>query len=227
MSADSHAGGTRGDSLLSQRAKEAGRAVLAPVIRGLAAAGVGPNTITVIGLVIVGVGAALIATGNLLAGAVVLAVGAAFDAVDGGLARAQGGGTPFGAFLDSTLDRIGEAVTYLAIARLGLTMADDQATTVLLAVAALIGSLLVSYTRARAEALGFTASNGLAPRTERLVILVMGLVVAGLGYPPALLIALAIIAILSWATVVQRIWHVHRQAAAAAMSPSIGPDKEH
>ena len=227
MSADSHAGGTRGDSLLSQRAKEAGRAVLAPVIRGLAAAGVGPNTITVIGLVIVGVGAALIATGNLLAGAVVLAVGAAFDAVDGGLARAQGGGTPFGAFLDSTLDRIGEAVTYLAIARLGLTMADDQATTVLLAVAALIGSLLVSYTRARAESLGFTASNGLAPRTERLVILVMGLVVAGLGYPPALLIALALIAILSWATVVQRIWHVHRQAAAAAPSPSIGPDKEH
>ena len=91
-----------GNALLSDRLKAAGRAALAPVVNVLAAAGVTPNTVTVAGLVLVTAASFLIWQRSLLLGAALLAIGAALDAVDGGLARARGGGTPFGAFLDST-----------------------------------------------------------------------------------------------------------------------------
>ena len=215
----------RGDSILSARLKAGGRAALAPLINVLAAAGVTPNQVTVFGLVLVIVASILIWQHALLLGAVILAVGAALDAVDGGLARAQGGGTPFGGFLDSTLDRTGEAVVYIGIVAYWLDATLDPFAPVMLAVLALSGSFLVSYSSARAEAAGFTASNGLAPRTERLVILVVGLAIAGL-YHVALPIAMAIIALLAWATVAQRIWFVRKQAAAAAEPTPIGQDKE-
>ncbi len=215
----------RGGSILSARLKAGGRAALAPVINVLAAAGVTPNSITVSGLVLVIAASLLIWQHALLLGAIILAVGAALDAVDGGLARAQGGGTPFGGFLDSTLDRTGEAVVYIGIVAYWLDATFDPFAPVMLAVLALSGSFLVSYSSARAEAAGFTASNGLAPRTERLVILVVGLAIAG-AYHAALPIAMAIIAVLAWATVVQRIWFVRKQAAAAAEPTPIGQDKE-
>jgi phosphatidylglycerophosphate synthase len=91
---------------------------------------------------------------------------------------------------------------------------------------ALTGSFLVSYSRARAEAAGFAASNGLAPRTERLLILVAGLAIAGLGYHVALPIAMGVIALLAWVTVAQRILNVRGQAAAAVASTPIGTDLE-
>lgn len=216
----------RGDALLSDRLKNAGRAALAPVVNVLAAAGVTPNTITVTGLILVMVASFFIWQRELLLGAALLAIGAALDAVDGGLARAQGGGTPFGAFLDSTLDRTGEGIVYVGLVAYGLTVTSTPFVPVMLATLALSGSFLVSYSRARAEAAGFAASNGLAPRTERLLILVLGLVIAGLGFRVALPGAMAIIAILAWATVAQRIWFVRKQAAAAAESTLIGPDKE-
>lgn len=206
----------RGDSLLSERLKLAGRAALAPLINTLAAAGVSPNAVTVAGLLIVAVATILIWQHYLLAGAVLLAIGAGLDAVDGGLARAQGGGTPFGGFLDSTLDRTGEAIVYIGIVAYWLEATTQPFVPVMLALLALSGSFLVSYSRARAEAAGFTASNGLAPRTERLVILVIGLAIAGLAYLIALPLAMGLIAVLAWATVVQRIWSVRKQAAASA-----------
>jgi CDP-diacylglycerol--glycerol-3-phosphate 3-phosphatidyltransferase len=206
----------RGDSLLSERLKLAGRAALAPLINTLAAAGVTPNSVTVAGLLIVAAATILIWQHYLLAGAVFLAIGAGLDAVDGGLARAQGGGTPFGGFLDSTLDRTGEAVVYVGIVAYWLDASTQPFVPVMLALLALSGSFLVSYSRARAEAAGFTASNGLAPRTERLVILVIGLAIAGLAYLIALPLAMGLIAVLAWATVVQRIWSVRKQAAASA-----------
>jgi CDP-diacylglycerol--glycerol-3-phosphate 3-phosphatidyltransferase len=206
----------RGDSLLSERLKLAGRAALAPLINALAAAGVTPNSVTVAGLLIVAAATILIWQHYLLAGAVFLAIGAGLDAVDGGLARAQGGGTPFGGFLDSTLDRTGEAVVYVGIVAYWLDASTQPFVPVMLALLALSGSFLVSYSRARAEAAGFTASNGLAPRTERLVILVIGLAIAGLAYLIALPLAMGLIAVLAWATVVQRIWSVRKQAAASA-----------
>jgi CDP-diacylglycerol--glycerol-3-phosphate 3-phosphatidyltransferase len=206
----------RGDSLLSERVKLAGRAALAPLINTLAAAGVTPNSVTVAGLLIVIAASILIWQHYLLAGAIFLAIGAGLDAVDGGLARAQGGGTPFGGFLDSTLDRTGEAIVYVGIVAYYLDSSVSPFVPVMLALLALSGSFLVSYSRARAEAAGFTASNGLAPRTERLVILVLGLAIAGLAYSFALPLAIGLIAVLAWATVVQRIWSVRKQAAASA-----------
>jgi len=216
----------RGDALLSVRVKEAGRAALAPVVNVLAAAGVTPNSVTAAGLVVVGAASLLVWQRSLLLGAVLLALGAGLDALDGGLARAQGGGTPFGGFLDSTLDRIGEALVYVGIVAYWLSATMQPFAPVMLAVLALTGSFLVSYSRARAEAAGFTASNGLAPRAERVIILVLGLALAGLGHPIFLLVAMGIIAILAWVTVAQRIWNVRAQAASAVLAAPIGQDKE-
>jgi CDP-diacylglycerol--glycerol-3-phosphate 3-phosphatidyltransferase len=214
----------RGDAILSDRLKAAGRAFLAPLINALAAAGVSANTVTVAGLVLVLAATLAIWQRSLLLGAIILAVGAALDAVDGGLARAHGGGTPFGGFLDSTLDRTAEGIVYVGIAAFWLEASADPFVPVMLAMLALTGSFLVSYSRARAEAAGFAASNGLAPRTERLLILVAGLAIAGLGYHLALPIAMGVIALLAWVTVVQRIVSVRNQAAASAEPTPIGHD---
>jgi len=216
----------RGDALLSDRLKAMGRAALAPLVNVLAAGGVTPNSVTVAGLVLVLAASLLIWQRSLLLGAIFLAVGAGLDAVDGGLARAQGGGTPFGAFLDSTLDRMGEGLVYLGIVAYWLSVTVQPFAPVMLAALALSGSFLVSYSRARAEAVGFTASNGLAPRTERLIILVLGLALAGLGHSIFLLVAMGIIAILAWVTVAQRIWNVRAQAASADLPAPIGQNKE-
>lgn len=229
MSADS---APRGDALLSERLKAAGRAALAPLVNVLAAAGVQPNTVTWSGLILVAAASVLVWQRSLLLGAIVLAVGAMLDALDGGLARAQGGGTPFGAFLDSTLDRFGEGLVYLGIVAYWLNATAQPFVPVMLAALALSGSFLVSYSRARAEALGFTASNGLAQRPERLIILIAGLALAGLGLPILLQVAMAAIAVLAWVTVAQRIWNVRAQAASADLpdpfgqSDPIGQDKE-
>jgi CDP-diacylglycerol--glycerol-3-phosphate 3-phosphatidyltransferase len=204
----------RGDSLLSTRAKEAARAVLAPVVRLAVALRLTPNAITVIGFGVVVGAALLIASGSLLAGALVLTAGSLLDAVDGALARATGGSSAFGSFLDSTLDRAAEAVLFGGVAAYYLNTAADPALPVLLALLALAGSFMVSYTRARAEGIGLTASVGLAPRLERLVLIVAGIGLAGIGFEGGLIGALAIIAILSVATTMQRIWHVHRLSTA-------------
>ena len=205
----------RGDSLVSTRAKEAARAVLAPVVRLAVALGLTPNGITVLGFAVVVVAEAMVGTGNLLAGSVVLTAGSLLDSVDGALARATGVSSAFGGFLDSTLDRAAEAVLYGGIAAYFLQAAVDPAAPVLLAMLALAGSFMVSYTRARAEGIGLTASVGLAPRLERLVLIVGGIGLAGLGFEIGLIGALAVIAILSVATTAQRIWHVHRLSTAS------------
>ena len=204
----------RGDSLVSTRAKEAARALLAPVVRLAVAMRLTPNAITLIGFAVVVAAAALIGTGNLLAGAVVLTAGSLLDAVDGALARATGVSSAFGSFLDSTLDRAAEAVLYGGIAAYYLQVAAEPAAPVLLALLALAGSFMVSYTRARAEGIGLSASVGLAPRLERLILIVGGIGLAGLGFEIGLIGALAVIAILSVATTIQRISHVHRLSTA-------------
>lgn len=201
----------RGDSLVPAWVKEAGRAVLAPVVRLALALHLSANAVTVLGLLIVMAAALLVWNGQLLVGALVLTGGSLLDAVDGALARANGGGTAFGSFLDSTLDRAGEAILYLAIAGYYLHVAGGDPTwPVVAAIVALAGSFMVSYSRARAEGIGVIASVGLAPRTERLVLIVAGLGLAGLGIGTALIGALWIVAALTVATTVQRIWHVWR-----------------
>lgn len=205
---------SRGDSILSTRTKQAGRALLAPIVRLALALHITANMVTVIGLLIVIVATVLVGTGNLLIGALVLGFGSALDAVDGSLARASGGTTPFGAFFDSTLDRAAEAILYSGVAVYFLQSSDAPTIPVLLAMVALTGSFLVSYSRARAEGLGLSAEVGLAPRVERLVLIVLGIGLAGFGFDWALIGALGIISILAVLTTVQRIWHVYRLTSA-------------
>lgn len=212
----------RGDSLLSNRVKEAGRAVLGPVVRLAVRLGITPNRVTVTGFILVVVAAGLVAAGYLLAGTVFLIVGSLLDAVDGALARATSGANAFGNFLDSTLDRAAEATLYGGVVAYYLGAMADPVGPVLLTLAALAGSFMVSYTRAKAEGIGLTASVGLAPRTERLVLIVAGIALAGLGLGIGLIVAIGIIAVLSAATTVQRIWHVWRQFDEQALAAGGG-----
>ena len=200
----------RGAAVLPDWVKDAARGVLRPVVRLAIALHLTPNTITVIGLLITVVAAILVASGWLLVGAAVLTAGSLFDAVDGALARAQGGGTAFGSFLDSTLDRASEAILYAGIAVWFLDTLAEPAWPVLAVLVALAGSFMVSYARARAEGIGLSASVGLAPRTERLVLVIVGVALAGLGFTPILIGILVLVAALTVVTVVQRIRHVWR-----------------
>ena len=206
----------RGASVLPTWVKDAGRGVLAPVVNLAIALHLTPNTITVIGLLITVVASGLVAGGWLLVGAAVLSAGSLLDAVDGALARAQGGGTEFGSFLDSTLDRASEAMLYFGIAVWFMNALDEPILPVVAVFVAMAGSFLVSYARARAEGIGLSASVGLAPRTERLVLIIAGIALAGLGFTPILIGILFLVAALTVVTVVQRIWHVWRLSQAAA-----------
>jgi CDP-diacylglycerol--glycerol-3-phosphate 3-phosphatidyltransferase len=143
---------------------------------------------------------------------VAFVIGSIMDTLDGRYSRMSGKGTPFGAFLDSTLDRIEEGVVLLAIAAYFATRGDEAV--VAAVVAAVLGSFTVSYTRARAEALGVACKVGLATRPVRVVILSAGLVFAkgaSLGHFELLAPAVYALAGLTVFTVVQRIWHVRRE----------------
>jgi CDP-diacylglycerol--glycerol-3-phosphate 3-phosphatidyltransferase len=145
------------------------------------------------------------------AGALVFVVGSVLDILDGALARLSGKGTPFGAFLDSTTDRMGEGFMLGAIA---LVFArNHELFAVGAAFAAVIGSFLVSYTRARAEALGLKGDVGIGSRAERVVVITAGLVLAPWGVLPW---AIYLLAATTWFTVGQRILSVRTQLRARA-----------
>ena len=216
-----HAPNLRGDSVLPSWVKEGGRAVLAPIVRLAMALHLTPNTITVIGLGITLLASSLVAGGWLLVGAAILTAGSLLDAVDGALARAQGGGTAFGSFLDSTLDRAGESILYIGIAVWLLRTQPEPLVPVVALLVALAGSFLVSYAHARAEGIGLAASVGLAPRTERLVLVIVGIALAGLGLTSGLVLILVVVAVLTVVTVIQRMRHVWLLSQA-----SVGDRKE-
>jgi CDP-diacylglycerol--glycerol-3-phosphate 3-phosphatidyltransferase len=180
------------------------RQVLEPLTRTLQRLHVTPNQITIFGA-LVNVGAAcLVVRGDYTAAGIVFLLGSCLDMLDGALARLARMVTPFGAFFDSTLDRAVEGALLAAIAyRFSL---DGQNVTVGITVLALLGSLLVSYTRARAEALGLECKVGLASRAERVVLLSLGLV-----FPVLLPYAIYLLAALTGITVVQRVVHTYRQ----------------
>ena len=144
-------------------------------------------------------------------GAVVFVVGSILDILDGALARAGGKTTPFGAFLDSTTDRVGEGAVLGAIAL--VFHRHDQPVALALAFAAVAGSFLVSYTRAKAEALGLRGDVGLGSRAERVVVITGGLVLAPISMW-LLVGAIALLKATAWLTVVQRILFVRRQLLA-------------
>jgi CDP-diacylglycerol--glycerol-3-phosphate 3-phosphatidyltransferase len=179
---------------------------------GLARTRVTPNMLTAAGVTLCAVGAVLVYfeyRNELLffwAGAAAFAVGSVLDILDGALARAGGKQTPFGGFLDSTLDRVGEG---LILGAVGLVfMRDDHEVALALVLAALAGSFLVPYARAKAEGMGIKADVGLGSRAERVVVISAGLVLAPWGVLPW---AIGLLAATAWLTVVQRILHVRRQ----------------
>ena len=144
-----------------------------------------------------------------LVGAALFLIGSLVDILDGALARAHDLGTPFGAFLDSTLDRVGEAFMLGAIAL--VLMRDGSEWGVALAFAAMAGSFLVSYTRARAEAVDVKGDVGFGSRAERVTVICLGLAFAPLG---ALPYAMAVLTAMAWGTVLQRILHVKKELQA-------------
>jgi CDP-diacylglycerol---glycerol-3-phosphate 3-phosphatidyltransferase len=175
-----------------------------------------PNKISMTGLVL-NVAAAVLITQELwvLAG-VAFIVGSIMDTLDGRFARSSGKGTPFGAFLDSTLDRIEEGIVLAAVAAYFAKQQDEVA--VAATVAVVLFSLMVSYTRARAEALGVENKGGIATRPVRVVILSIGLVFAkgaGLGIPDLLEPAIYVMAALTFFTTLQRVWHVRKELNAS------------
>ncbi|NPB09862.1 MAG: CDP-alcohol phosphatidyltransferase family protein [Thermodesulfobacteria bacterium] len=189
---------------LTDRVRAWSQPFLAPIADFLARLRVSPNTVTILGFLgCVAVGVVL-ALGYLRLGGLMLAIFGPLDAVDGLLARRSGQQTKFGAFLDSTLDRYSEIVIFGGL--LYFLLETNQSLAVLLLFFALSGSLMVSYTRARAEALGFECKVGLLTRFERLLLLTGGLITGWL------LPVLAILAVFTNLTALQRIIHVRKQA---------------
>ena len=202
-------------SLVSAGTRERVRGLAAPIATALGRLGLTPNALTLIGFVGTCVAAFAAATQSwLLAAVLVLAFGI-FDLFDGTLARATGRATRLGAFFDSTFDRAGEAIVYIGV-MVGC-MSAGFVLGAFLAPAAMAAAFMVSYTRAKAESLGFAtgtgmANVGLAPREVRIVILVLGLLTAAGPSLDGLAIAMIAITVLALLTTVQRILHVRSQA---------------
>jgi CDP-diacylglycerol---glycerol-3-phosphate 3-phosphatidyltransferase len=220
-------------SLLTPEQRASFRARIEPMAKVFGRVGLTPNALTVIGFLIAIVAAVSAAAQAWFVAGLLVGFGSAFDLFDGALARATGTASTFGAFLDSTLDRAGEAVAYIGIV-VGLAGYLEPGASVvpgvLAASAAMGASFMVSYARAKSESLGFSpgtgmANVGLAPREVRAVILTIGLIIAGLirpgtsvGSPGSvswwyvLVGALALIATLATITTLQRILVVRRQS---------------
>ena len=185
-------------------------------IAGLERTNVTPDALTVAGVGLCIAGSVLVyfeyaSHWFFFVGGLLFVVGSVLDILDGALARRSGKGTPFGAFLDSTVDRVGEGFMLGAV---GLVlMRDGYEWGVALAFAAIGGSFLVSYTRARAEALGLKGDVGIGSRAERVVVLSVGLGLAPF-HELVLPLTIAILAATAWITVVQRVLSVRRQLRA-------------
>jgi CDP-diacylglycerol--glycerol-3-phosphate 3-phosphatidyltransferase len=181
--------------------------VTRPIVSFLAKTGITPNAITWIGFVITVIAGALVITEHLLAAGIVVLVAGFFDMLDGALARMTGKVSRFGAILDSTLDRACEAILLLSL--LVIFVQGGKTTECILAGVAIPGSLLVSYVRARMEGLGIECKAGLFTRPERVIVLALGLLLSRFDY--ALIIALSIIILFSYYTVIERMVYAWRK----------------
>lgn len=229
-------------SVISASLRSRVRAGVEPIARLFGRVGLTPNMLTLIGLAIAVVGAWLASMQAWLLAGLVVAFGAIFDLFDGALARATNTTSSFGAFLDSTMDRAGEAVVYIGIVIAAVLGGLDRLLAPL-AIGAMAAGFLVSYSRARAESLGFSsgsgmASVGLAPREVRTTILVIGLLATGLLPQPhpiecittpcpqplgpigALLAGLGLIAILATITTLQRVLFTYNQSRSQSQEVS-------
>jgi CDP-diacylglycerol---glycerol-3-phosphate 3-phosphatidyltransferase len=180
------------------------KGILDPIAGFLNRVGLKPNTITLLGLIGQMIGAYYLATGRIMLGGIIVLFMAPIDALDGTMARLRGESTTFGAFIDSVTDRYSEAVVFLGLLIYYLQQPNHLIPCILVYLSA-AGSMLVSYTRSRAETLGFDAKIGLLSRLERYLILIPSLI---FNRP---LIALWILGIFTNLTAIQRILHVRNQ----------------
>src|SRR5437868_13118524 len=211
--------------MFSRRIQQRARHLVALLIRPLARLGVTPNTLTVIGLLISILTAVVIAQGYLVAGGLLVLFAGIFDMFDGAMARFLNTATTFGAFFDSTLDRYSESIILFGMLVYALQRPDlhdifwpfahEQLWMIAVIFIAVVGSLMVSYTKARAEGLGLECKTGLLARPERVVILALGLL-SGTS-----ICAVVLLAIFSQFTAIERIvyvWWITSLASLAAQT---------
>lgn len=186
-----------------------------PLAKLLLRLGVSPDAVTVGGtLVVVATALWAFPTGHLLIGTLIITVFVLTDSLDGVMARQAGRSGPWGAFLDSTMDRFGDGAIFAGLVLWFTAGGDDRLTAVLALVCLVLGSI-VPYARARAEGLGMTASGGIAERADRLLLVLVATAVVGVGAPTVVLtVILALLALASAVTIVQRMSKVYRQASA-------------
>jgi CDP-diacylglycerol--glycerol-3-phosphate 3-phosphatidyltransferase len=198
--------------MFSRRIQQQAKQLVALLIRPLADTGVTPNMLTVIGLLLSGITALVIGQGHMFVGGLLILFAGIFDMFDGAMARVQNAVTSFGAFLDSTLDRYSESIILFGLLWYALQHPDqhdpfwpapaEQSWMIIFIFLAVVGSLLVSYTKARAEGLGIECKIGLLARPERVVILAIGLLShTGIW-------ALALLAVLTHVTAMERMFAV-------------------
>lgn len=200
--------------MISERIGMWVRGYILGIGRAIARLGISPNLLTVLGLVLNAAVAVVIAAGEPRWGGALLLVASAFDMLDGAVARATNHITKFGGFLDSTLDRYSESLVFLGLLIYVLDTDDAKTGAILIFISA-VGSLLISYARARAEAAGWKASVGLVARPERVVLLSLCLII---GKP---LWALWVLAVTTHLTAITRIIHVWRLSTGKARAAKV------
>lgn len=206
-------------SVLADAGAPLRRAVLDPLAAVLVKAGVGADAVSVVGTVGVVLASGLVACGQLAIGALLCGALALADTVDGTVARLAGRRSDWGAFLDSTLDRVADAAIVLAIAWYAHRSGDG--TLLLLALGVLAATPLVPYVRARGGSLGADTPDGIASRADRLALVLLAVLAVGLGAPVLVLhVGLAVVALAVAATAVQRALAVRRQLTGRVAAPA-------
>ncbi len=191
--------------LFTQKIQDRYRSLLRPAIKFIAQSGISPNSLTLAGLIITSMASAALILLQPRIGGILILIGGMCDSIDGSLARSSGKESRFGALLDSTVDRFSEFVMFFGIIAYFMRMQDY--TSAVVAFVALCGSIMVSYSRARAEGLGFEAELGFMQRAERIVLLGAG----ALFHPVLFKLSIWLVAIFANFTAWQRIAHAYRQ----------------
>jgi CDP-diacylglycerol---glycerol-3-phosphate 3-phosphatidyltransferase len=199
--------------ILPDRLKNGYLRVIDPVANWLVRRGVHPNSITIIGTLCSVAGGIIYGTGHISMGGFFLGLTALFDVLDGTVARRSNRSSTFGAFLDSTLDRLADGAVLGGLAVFyALNTSHHSVPMIVVCLAGIVGSFLTSYTRARAEALGLDAKVGILQRPERVVLLSVPQAFFGLAlHGWVLAIIILLLTITAWITVVQRVVFVHQQ----------------
>lgn len=198
--------------MLSVHGRKPAAVVVEPIAKAFLKLGLTPNVVTIVGTIVtIAISVILIPTGHLFSAAVLSGLFAAFDMLDGTMARLTGKATAFGATLDASCDRITDGALFSAIAWWLIYSADASRITVIACFVTLVCSQVISYIKARGEASGFKMVGGLIERPERLILGLGGIGLEGLGVPHAIEVALWILAVGSVFTVCQRMVIAARQ----------------